>query len=146
VAAGLGFRQGQAPVLTEGTGFPLGSGLSRFAPVRKRQYRARSPFSKPLVMASIETFDQFVDDLEPLPSLNFDGACRAAFVTSSYTIIPSRQHRSVGSRKGETVSTGSSFMPSSFDRLIERQRFSRYDAASICVSFSGICNARSSSA
>jgi hypothetical protein len=40
------------------------------AAVREGQYREGSPLSKPLVKASIETFDQFVDDLEPSPSLN----------------------------------------------------------------------------
>jgi hypothetical protein len=52
-------------VLTDCISFLLGSGLLRFAPVRERQYRERSPLSKPLIKASIETFDQFVDDLEP---------------------------------------------------------------------------------
>jgi hypothetical protein len=35
------------------------------AAVGERQYRGRSPLPKPLIQASVETFDQFVDDLEP---------------------------------------------------------------------------------
>jgi hypothetical protein len=54
----------------KGTGFLLGSGLSWFALVRERQYREGSALSKPLVKATIETSDQFVNDLEPSPSLN----------------------------------------------------------------------------
>jgi hypothetical protein len=57
-------------VLIDCISFLLGSGLLRFALVRERQYRERSPLSKPLVKAPIETFDQFADDLEPSPSLN----------------------------------------------------------------------------
>jgi hypothetical protein len=41
----------------------------RFCVVREGQYRARSPLSEPLVKTPIETFDQFVDDIEPASPL-----------------------------------------------------------------------------
>jgi hypothetical protein len=47
---------------------------------------------------------------------------------------------------GEAVRTRSILMLTSFDLLIERQRFSRYVEASICALFAGICSARCSSA
>jgi hypothetical protein len=38
--------------------------------VRERQYREGSTLPKPLVKASIEIFDQFVDGVEPASSVN----------------------------------------------------------------------------
>jgi hypothetical protein len=55
---------------TLGISFLLVARLLRFALVREGQYRERSPLSKPLVKASVKTFDQFVDYLEPASSLN----------------------------------------------------------------------------
>jgi len=50
--------------------FLRSSSSFRFGVVREGQYRARSLLSEPLVMTSIETFDQLVDDLEPASPLN----------------------------------------------------------------------------
>jgi len=58
---------------TLGISFLLVARLLRFALVREGQYRERSPLSKPLVKASVKTFDQFVDYLEPASSLNLCG-------------------------------------------------------------------------
>jgi hypothetical protein len=44
--------------------------LAWLAAVWEGQSLERSLLSKPLVKASIETFDQFVDDLEPASPLN----------------------------------------------------------------------------
>jgi hypothetical protein len=55
---------------TLGISFLLWARLLRFALIREGQYRERSSWSKPLVKASIEPFDQFVDDLEPASPLN----------------------------------------------------------------------------
>jgi hypothetical protein len=55
---------------TLGISFFLWARLFRLVLIREGQYRERSSWSKPLVKASIEPFDQFVDDLEPASSLN----------------------------------------------------------------------------
>ena len=68
-------------------------------------------------------------------------ACRAAFVMSSYTIIPSNQHRSGGSHKRRAARTRSIFIWFSLDRLIDRHRLRRYAAASVRIPCSGICRA-----
>src|SRR5262245_11224544 len=111
----------------------------RFATEREHHDGRRSPASKLLVESSIESLGELIHDLEPpsrletccgravihhpafnkfahrssstrIPPFPPGNACRAAFVTSSYTIIPSSQQRSDCSHKREAARMRSTFI------------------------------------
>ena len=80
------------------------------------------------------------------PSRPSKHACFAEFVTSSWTINPSRQHRSDTRGRVSAAHARRIFIRLNRDRLMAKPNLRAYSAASINVSRSGVTRARWTSA